>query len=156
MSEEVQNTVPLQNSSQNKFSSFLFYIYLVYNIALIIAISFYTKKSMDKNAVKRYKKIAKYIVLSIVILHFVLGSFNAYILVKSGHNPLNARYTLGASSDRGDTLSQISYRGSTLILSDISLLLCIFLLLRKEDRFESAITLAFFGNILCLLDYLFK
>ena len=79
MSEEVQNTVPLQNSSQNKFSSFLFYIYLVYNIALIIAISFYTKKSMDKNAVKRYKKIAKYIVLSIVILHFVLGSFNAYI-----------------------------------------------------------------------------
>lgn len=146
MSEEVQNTVPLQNSSQNKFSSFLFYIYLAYNIALIIAISFYTKKSMDKNAVKRYKKIAKYIVLSIVILHFILGSFNAYILVKSGHNPLNTRYSL----------PQISYRGSTLILSDISLLLCIFLLLRKEDRFESAITLAFFGNILCLLDYLFK
>lgn len=146
MSEEVQNTVPLQNSSQNKFSSFLFYIYLAYNIALIIAISFYTKKSMDKNAVKKYKKIAKYIVLSIVILHFILGSFNAYILVKSGDNPLNARYTL----------PQISYRGSTLILSDISLLLCIFLLTRKEDRFESAITLAFFGNILCLLDYLFK
>lgn len=146
MSEQVQNTIPLQNSSQNKFSSFLFYIYLAYNIALIIAISFYTKKSMDKNNTKRYKKIAKYIVLSIVILHFILGSFNAYILVKSGTNPLKARYSL----------PQISYRGSTLILSDISLLLCIFLLSRKEDRFESAITLAFFGNILCLLDYLFK
>jgi hypothetical protein len=118
----------------NKIEKITFILYFLYNFMLLAALYLFLNNRTNT---------AKNIVLSVVILHFVLGFINAIIL--GFKNASKKRYELPSPK----------FKGLTLLTADLSLaLICLPLLLVKNGSFSSAITIAFFGNIVCLYDYM--
>lgn len=118
----------------NKIEKITFILYFLYNFMLLAALYLFLNNRTNT---------AKNIVLSVVILHFVLGFVNAIIL--GFKNASKKRYEL----------PNPKFKGLTLLTADLSLaLICLPLLLVKNGSFSSAITIAFFGNIVCLYDYM--
>lgn len=108
------------------------FLYAVYNIILVVAIHMYNKGN---------KIAARNMVIGVVISHFVVGTIKA--LVDGLDISFKNRYEFPYPN----------FRGISLLISDVSLLfICIPLLLL--GRFDAGVTIAFFGNILCLVDYL--